>query len=214
MITNPILCDFPLVIQTPRLILRPPQAGDGPGVNAAKADGHKEFIYWLGWPEKPSTIEEDEYDARQLHANFFLREDIRYLIINRQSGEIMGRTAFPSVFIDWRVPTFGVSYFLAQRFRKQGFATEAANALTRMAFDVLKARRVEIRADEENIASRNVPIRLGFSLEAKQKGVCCSRGGEGLAEIWTYSLFDPKDLPPLALEMKFQGEIDDLCESL
>lgn len=46
-----------------------------------------------------------------------------------------------------------------------GFITEAVTALSRMAFDVLKAQRVEIRMDSRNTASWKVAERAGFTLE-------------------------------------------------
>lgn len=48
----------------------------------------------------------------------------------------------------------------------RGYATEAADALLRLAFDGLGLRRVVARIDERNEASANVARRLGMRLEA------------------------------------------------
>ena len=43
--------------------------------------------------------------------------------------------------------------------------TEAVRALSRMAFDALGARRVEVRMDDGNEPSRKVAERAGFTFE-------------------------------------------------
>jgi RimJ/RimL family protein N-acetyltransferase len=43
--------------------------------------------------------------------------------------------------------------------------TEAVTAMTRLAFDDLRAERVEIRVDTNNVASWRVAERAGYTLE-------------------------------------------------
>ena len=48
----------------------------------------------------------------------------------------------------------------------QGLATEIADALTKVAFEINQAKRVEIHCDPDNIRSARVPEKLGFVHEA------------------------------------------------
>ncbi len=199
-ITKPILLNLPERIITDRLILKVPQAGDGAGLHKAVLDGYGDFIKWLTWPEEKPTLEMVEQDCRRHHAEFILRQDIRYLIINRKTKEIMGRCGFPPFQLNWAIPMFGISYFLAKRFQGNGYATEAVNILTQLAFKHMQARKVEIKVDPENQASLRIPERLWFALEAKQKGNWLRKDKEELADLWTYAMFDTKKLPVLKID--------------
>lgn len=192
---KPILVDLPFQFSTPRLIMRVPKAGDGKGVYEAISDGYSDYIKWLNWPKTIPTLEEVEIECRKHHASFILREDIRFLIINKQTQEIMGRCGLPALQINWQIPLFGLSYFIAKRFRGNGYALEAINGLSHLIFKVLKARKLEIKVDPDNIASKKVPEKLGFIVEAKQKGNWLRKDKVGLTDIWTYALFDPLKLP-------------------
>jgi RimJ/RimL family protein N-acetyltransferase len=57
-----------------------------------------------------------------------------------------------------------VSYWLATPYLGQGYATEVAAALTRVAFEHHGVGRVEIHVDAENARSAAVAHRLGFRL--------------------------------------------------
>lgn len=60
--------------------------------------------------------------------------------------------------------------------------------MTSLAFNIFKARKVEIYCDAENTASLKVPLKLGFKLEYTQKGRWLRQDGN-LAELQTYSIF-------------------------
>ena len=57
-----------------------------------------------------------------------------------------------------------IGYWLAVNHTGRGLATRAADALTRVAFDVLGVDRIEIRCDRRNAASVRIPERLGYRL--------------------------------------------------
>jgi RimJ/RimL family protein N-acetyltransferase len=117
-----------------------------------------------------------------------LRDFIRYIITDKITGDVIGRCAFPSFQTNWGIPQFGISYFIRKSQRSKGYATEAVFAMTRLAFEVLKARKVEIYCDAENIASTKIPLKLNFKLEYIQKGGWARPDGE-LTPLQTYSLF-------------------------
>ena len=196
-----ILLDVPEAIDTPRLKLQMPTAGFGEKVHAAIVDGYEDYIRWLSWPATPPTVEAVEEDCRKHHAEFILRDWIRYLIIDKDLGDVLGRCGFPPFQSNWAIPQFSISYFIRKSQRGKGYATEATHAMALLAFQILKARKVEIHCDVENEASARVPVKLNFALEYTQKGGWPRPDGE-LAVLTTYSMFSAKDLPDLQSILK------------
>ena len=193
---NRMLVNLPEIIETPRLILQMPKAGFGEQLHYAMRDGYEDYVQWLNWSVKMPSVETVEEDCRKHHAEFILRDFIRYLIIDKETGEIVGRCAFPSFQANWLLPQFGISYFIRKRERSKGYATESAHALCVLAFRLLSAKKLEIFCDVENVASTRVPLKLGFKLEYVQKGGWARQDGK-LAELQTYSMFSENDLPNL-----------------
>jgi RimJ/RimL family protein N-acetyltransferase len=66
---------------------------------------------------------------------------------------------------DWNVPRIEVGYFLVKEFTGKGYATEAANAAIRYAFEQLKVLRIDLRCAADNTASIQVAKRCGFTQE-------------------------------------------------
>jgi RimJ/RimL family protein N-acetyltransferase len=193
---NKILLDLPELIETPHLKLQMPKAGFGQRLYPAISDGYEDYVKWLNWPEAMPTIEMLEEECRRQHADFILREFIRYLIIEKETDAIVGRCAFPSFQANWVIPQFGIAYFICKNKRAKGYATEAAHAMALLAFRVLQAKKLEIYCDAENIASTKIPLKLGFKLEYSQRGGWPRHDGQ-LAELQTYSIFSEEDLPNL-----------------
>ena len=66
---------------------------------------------------------------------------------------------------DWDVPRIEVGYFLVKEFTGKGYATEAANAAIRYAFEHMKILRIDLRCAADNTASIQVAKRCGFTQE-------------------------------------------------
>ena len=162
---KPILTDLPERFETEHLILQVPKAGYGAALLDAISDGYEDYVKWLSWTPALPTLDSVEEDCRRHYAQFILREDIRYLMIEKSTQTVVGRCALPSWQAIWAVPQFGIGYFVRRECRGQGYAKEASYALTLLALRLLKAKRVEIQVDEANLASIKVPEGLNFSLE-------------------------------------------------
>ncbi|MDP3532744.1 MAG: GNAT family N-acetyltransferase [Alphaproteobacteria bacterium] len=156
--------------QKERLLLQMPKAGFGEKLHEAILDGYETAKAWLNWPDTLPTALKVEEDCRNHHAEFILRTFIRYIIIEKATSKIVGRCAFPSFQANWAIPQFGISYFIRKDSQSKGYATEAAHAMAVLAFQTLKARKVEIYVDAENLASCRVPEKLNFKHEYTQKG--------------------------------------------
>ncbi|MEO7055699.1 MAG: GNAT family N-acetyltransferase, partial [Caldimonas sp.] len=156
---DPILLDVPERIETARLVLRMPKCGDGAAVNAAVAASHAELASWLPWASALPSVDESEIHCRRQLARFILREDFVMLMFERIGGGVDGTLAGEGQEgacvgalglhrIDWALRRFEIGYWCKTGCGGRGYVTEAVRAISRMAFDSLAARRVEIRVDD------------------------------------------------------------------
>ena len=165
---DPLLIEVPERIETPRLVLRSPRRGDGAVVNAAVQCSLEDLGPWLPWAGPGLSVDESEANCRRQQAKFLLREDFVFLVFWRQGdgseGELMGGTGLHR--IDWKLGRFEIGYWRKTGCGGRGVITEAVQAMARLAFDTLGARRVEVRMDDNNERSWKVAERAGFTLEA------------------------------------------------
>lgn len=164
-VPDPILIEVPETISTERLLLAAPRPGIGPALSVAVAESIGLLSPWMPWAQQVPSFEESEAVARRQQADFIARRDLCYQIYDRapEGRRLLGGTGLHRM--DWTVRRFEIGYWLRASAQGQGFMSEAVAALSRMAFEQLRARRVEIRMDENNRASRAVAERCGFELE-------------------------------------------------
>lgn len=162
--SDPILRDFPYSFETERLLIRGPLPGDGKGVRTAVLESQAELKQWLPWAVTIPNEEEYEANIRRGYHRFLAREDLWLMIILKDTGTIIGGSGLHR--INWDVPKFEIGYWLSTSYSGQGYMTEAVETITNFAFEVLGAKRVEIRADSNNSKSIAIPKRLGYSHEA------------------------------------------------
>lgn len=187
-----ILIDVPMPIVTPRLIIRPPQPGDGKVMHAAKMENFRELSKWMPWAKQDETVEETESMIRESYAKFIKREDMMLLGFHRETGDFVISTGLHR--INWDIRSFEIGAWGNKKY--YGYATETVNALTRYAFGALNARRVETKHAEGNKLSIAVPKRLGFVYEGKNDFATLLPNGDVVAKH-TYARFDIKNLPDL-----------------
>lgn len=205
---KPILIDLPVPIITPRLILRPPQIGDGSVVNEAVLESFAVLNEFMPWAkEKPSADESEEF-ARQAAANWILKNnDEPYLplfIFDKETSQFIGGTGYHHY--DWDIPSIETGYWIRNSYAKQGLMMEAINAITQYAFKQLGVKRLTITCDIDNIRSRKIPERLGFSLEATLKGNRRKPLTNEISDTLIYSRYDLNKLPNLAVTWKNHNE--------
>ncbi len=161
---EPILRDFPDSFDTERLTIRAPRPGDGAEAATAIRESYAELHPWMPRFKPDATAEETEIHYRQTAAKFLLREELGLNLYLKGTDTFVGSIWLHD--INWHVPRFEIGYWCRTRFTGQGYITEAVNGITAFAFDVLGARRLEIRCDSRNERSRRVAERAGYTLEA------------------------------------------------
>lgn len=182
---------LPPEIITPRLILRPPRAGDGPMVNEAIRESFDELSRWMEWAKELPTVEQTEAFARLNAEKYNDADEAGLWMIHRQSGRFIGGSGLPS--IKWDVPSFEIGCWCRTSEIGKGYVTEATWAIAQTLFDSVGAKRVELRMDDRNARSWRVAERLGFELEAVLKRD--SRANDGsLRDTRVYAAFSLAEL--------------------
>lgn len=85
---------------------------------------------------------------------------------------------------DWHVPSIELGYFLVQASTGKGFATEAARAALRYAFEQLQVSRVDLQCRADNVASQRVAERCGFQFEGRQRLRHRMKSGALVDRLW------------------------------
>ncbi len=198
---KPILLDLPMPIQTERLLIRPPQLGDGSIINAAIVESYDVLKLMMPWAQTIPSVDESEEFVRQAAANWILKKNeepyLNLWIFRQDTMEFIGGTGFHH--INWEIPAFETGYWLHSKHHNQGFATEAIHAITQYAFLRLHAKRIEIRCDITNIRSKKIPERLGFHFEATLKNNRINPQTQALSDTLVYAIYDIDNLPSLSV---------------
>ena len=163
---DPVLLDLPASIDTARLLMRPPQAGDGALLLTAVTESLPElrrFLASLPWVVAEQSLESSEVYCRNAQANFVARKDLPFLLFEKSTGALVGAAGLHRM--DWTTPKAEVGYWGRTSRSGKGFISEAVLALTAFAFAQLRAVRVELVIDEANVESRKLAQRCDFTLE-------------------------------------------------
>jgi RimJ/RimL family protein N-acetyltransferase len=205
---NPILLEMPVPIRTPRLLIRHTMPGDGPEINRAIRDSFDDLTKWMPWAEKIPTLEESEAFARQSYAKWHLREDFTLPIFDHSGKTQLGATGLHRM--NWPVPFFEIGYWARSTEAGKGYIMEAVNAVTRYAFQILRANRIEIRCDADNTKSARIPERLGYQLEGKLRQNDLKCHNQGVRDTLVYSRTNMDDLPELEVSWGSTAPIQEL----
>ncbi|HEX2077002.1 MAG TPA: GNAT family N-acetyltransferase [Longimicrobium sp.] len=148
-------------IHTPRLVLRCWQPQDAPLLAEAIAVSLDHLRPWMPWAHhEPEGLDAKVQRLRGFRGQFDLDQDYIYAIFSPDEREVIGGTGLH--------PRVGpgaceIGYWISARHVGNGYATEAAAALTRVGFEVNALERLEIRCDPVNARSAAVPRKLGYT---------------------------------------------------
>lgn len=184
----PILLEAPGQLDTARLTLRPPRAGDGALVLAAVRDSLAELRQWpanLPWAVPDPSLEAFETFCRRAEAQYLLREDFTFLIRRSTDDQLVGACGLHR--FDWPARRFEIGYWGHTPSLGRGYLSEAVCAIRDLALRSFHARRLEIFTDARNHRSRALAERCGFTLEhIRPHGT--QPPGDGQADCAVYTL--------------------------
>ncbi|ANH70642.1 GNAT family N-acetyltransferase [Mitsuaria sp. 7] len=192
---DPILIEVPERLETSRLVLLAPRAGLGPVLNRAVLDAQEYLKPWMPWAHETPSVEQSEAIARRMQAQFLQRQHLAYYLHERgpdgQVGRLIGGAGLHT--LEWKVRRYELGYWISPTHTGRGLVSEAVIALAQLAFGALRARRLEIRTDSRNAASRAVAERCGFSLEGLLRDDALNVSGQ-LSDTCIYGMISINEL--------------------
>lgn len=177
----------PYLVKTKRLVLRCWDPADAPALAEAIESSLEHLRPWMPWAHaEPRPLDERIELLRGFRGRFDLGEDFVYGIFDRDGSAVLGGTGLHA-----RVGEggFEIGYWIRADRVGAGLATEAAAALTRVAFDLCGVDRVEIRVEPTNEPSAAIPRKLGYREEARLRRRLPGGEGEGLRDAVVFTLF-------------------------
>jgi len=171
-------------IETARLCIRCWDPLDAVPLKQA-IDANLEYLRpWIPWAtDKVEPVETRLAFIRSSRARFDLDEEFVYGIFDPGETEIIGGTGLHA-----RQGKHGleIGYWIQEKHAGQGYAAEAASALTKIAFELHQVKRVHICCAVANARSARIPERLGFQKEGVlRKWVANPSGHLDDMMLWT-----------------------------
>ena len=155
-------------LETPRLVLRPPQLTDLNDYLAVRNSLYVLRFNAMGAASRAKT-EEELFQDRQSRRAFFLEE--------RAGGALVGAVWLAEDTLRPQAGAVALEYFLGEEYASRGYMTEALGALLPYAFWVLGAQVVSARVMAGNAASQRVLEKLGFRREGLLRRAVKAYGG-------------------------------------
>lgn len=151
-------------IVTPRLVIRCWHPADARLLKEAVDASIDHLRPWMPWAwAEPTDLGAKAQLLRRFRGQFDLDQDYVYGILDPEEELVMGGCG---LHLRAGANAREIGYWIRAGRTGRGLATEAAAALTRVAFEVDQIDRLEIHCAPDNASSAAVPRKLGFLHEA------------------------------------------------
>ncbi len=155
------MTELPRRLETPRLLIRRLEPGDVDALVALWTD--PDVTHYLGGPRDPARVRASmEADAAAAEPPAM---DL-WTVVEKATGRVVGNCGLLEKTVDGQAEVELV-YALARWAWGHGYASEAAAAVCRHAFEGLGLRRLVSLIDPPNTASLRVAARVGMHLEGE-----------------------------------------------
>lgn len=150
-------------IETPRILLRPLQAGDELALNGAINRSLPLLQRWMPWAKDPSLAATRSHVHKGV-ASWEKQQGDNFpmTVIYKPTQRIIGASGFNGDSLPAQ-GVYTIGYWLDVAYQGQGLVTEFVNGLTRYALEHLQAQAVQIFVNQSNTKSIAIANRLGFT---------------------------------------------------
>lgn len=153
----------PYRIATGRLLLKCWEPSYAEQLSALVIESADSLLPWMPFAKAPyPTVDEEMNLLRTFRGNYDLGKDYVIGIFDADERAPMGSTGF---HLRNSADCLEIGYWIAKRYQGRGYATEAAAALIKIAFELTDVARLEINTAVGNERSQKVIRKLGLQLE-------------------------------------------------
>lgn len=161
-------------LETERLVLRPVKLADAEDMYEYASD--KETTYYVF--ETHQSLD----DTRHSIATYFLANPLgKFGLELKKEQKLIGTM---DIRVDMKKSKGEIGYVLNGKYMKKGYATEAAKALLKFAFETLELEKVTATCDARNTASEAVMKRLGMQKEGHSRHHELWKNGEWIDMLY------------------------------
>jgi ribosomal-protein-alanine N-acetyltransferase len=111
----------------------------------------------------PTNLEETRHEIHYWRNVFYHNDGIYFAIADKKTNHMIGSIGLASY--NSYQKRIELSYDLAKEYWRNGIMTRAINAVVKYGFEILDINRIEASVSVENIASKNLLLKCGFTLE-------------------------------------------------
>ncbi len=184
------LPEAPHLIDAGPIELRAPSLDHSAALTEAVRGSLPELKVWMPWATEHYDEAGARANLRSAMAAFVTQADFRYHMFE-PDGRLVGSTGLHA--LKWAVPRCEIGYWVRSDATGKGYAAAAVRALSKVAFEQLGVRRIDIRCDDRNLASARVAEKCGYRLEGVLRNYTVGTDGEVRHER-VYALTDLADL--------------------
>jgi RimJ/RimL family protein N-acetyltransferase len=171
-------------IETERLVIRCYEPRDAELIKRSVDESLAHLRPWMPWAKnEPEPVDQKRERLRTFRGQFDLGLDYTFGIFCKDERSLIGSTGLHTRVDD---QAREIGYWIHAQHLRQGYATEAVQALIKVGFEIEELDRIEIRCAPDNIASQGIPRKLGFLHEGTLKNrTIDGRGNLRDVMIWT-----------------------------
>ena len=151
------------IVVDSEILLRRPTLEDAEGLFAL-VDSNRQYLRrWLPWVDFVASLEDE-----RLWVQTHLAEDApEYVLLMVYKGDVAGAVGIRGRGSRSRRGEIG--YWIAENMQGRGIVTRSCRVIIDYMFERLNMNRVVIRASADNVRSRSIPHRLGFTFEGTER---------------------------------------------
>ena len=178
------ICSPPYRIETARSVVRCYNPEDSALLTEAINENLEHLRPWMPWAlDEPESVEKKAQRLREYRGKFDLDEEYLFGIFSQDETQFIGSTGLHTRIGPGALE---IGYWVASSHVNRGLATEVIAALVKVAFEICKVERIEIRCDPKNEASARIPQKLGFTHDATLRARDKNTKGELVGKmIWS-----------------------------
>lgn len=182
-----------ILIETPRLIIRPPTLDDLDSIQSAKEAAWPELQKWMSWSsddQKPI-----EPLRRHIEEATLSKDNILLCAFHKATQDFVISTGIYKYGEEAGV--FSTGYWANPDYVRQGYATEATNAVIRYGFNVLGIKGMHISYYEGNKNSARIIEKLGFEFTHTEPERHHRHSNGELLDVHNFMMNNSRKLPNL-----------------